>query len=101
MVYKRFSDYKNFNKEQKITSKNKRSLCLNHINMLTIFSTTAMVLEVMSNKGDIMVPSNNIPKGLQVSRKKSIKVLDLVVKPWMDEIVCGCHKPSSMTGYRS
>jgi hypothetical protein len=68
--------------------------------MLTKFSTIAMVLEVMSNKDDAMDPSDNIPKGLQVSRKKSIKVLDLVVKPWMDEIACGCHKRSSMTGSR-
>jgi hypothetical protein len=55
----------------------------------------------MSNKSDIIVSSDNIPKGLQVSRKKSIKVLDLVVKPWMDEIAWGCHKHSSMTGSHS
>jgi hypothetical protein len=69
--------------------------------MLTKISAIAIVLEVMSNKGDIMVSSDNIPKGLQVSRKKSIKVLDLVVKPWMDEIAWGCHKRSSMAGSHS
>jgi hypothetical protein len=51
-----------------------------------------MVPGVMSNKGDVVVSSNNIPKGLQVSWKKSIKVLDLVVEPWMDEIAGGGHE---------
>jgi preprotein translocase subunit SecG len=49
--------------------------------MITKFFIIAMVLGVMSNKGDVVVSSDNIPKGLQVSCKKSINFLDLVVEP--------------------
>jgi hypothetical protein len=60
--------------------------------MITKFFIIAMVLRVMSNKGDVVVSFNNIPKGLQASCKKSIKVLALVVEPWIDEIAGGGHE---------
>jgi hypothetical protein len=41
----------------------------------------------MSNKGDVRISSDSCTKGL----KASIKVLDLVVKPWMNEIAGGSH----------
>jgi hypothetical protein len=60
--------------------------------MITKFFVIAMVLGVMSNTDDVVVSSDNIPKGLQEIYKKSIKALDLVVEPWMDEITGGGHE---------
>jgi hypothetical protein len=47
-----------------------------------------MVLGVVSNKGDVM-PPHIFPKGLRVNTAEYIKVLDEVVKPWMDKIAGG------------
>ncbi len=56
--------------------------------MSTKFPATVMVLGVVSNEGDVMMP-HIFPKGLRVNRAEYIKVLDEVVKPWMDEIAGG------------
>jgi hypothetical protein len=59
-------------------------LCLYQIVDLTKFTTTDLVLRVMSNKDDAMESPNNFTKGLKVSIEKSIKIQDLVLKSRMD-----------------
>jgi hypothetical protein len=66
-------------------------LCLSHIVDLTKFSTTALVLKVMSNKDDAMESLNNFIKGLKLFIEESIKIQDLVLKSRMDENADGHH----------
>jgi len=55
-----FSDEKNFQQYQKVNWKNNRSLCANTdevpIVMKTKYSATVIVLDVVTNEGDIMTP---------------------------------------------
>jgi hypothetical protein len=44
-----------------------------------------MVLGVISSKGDVM-PPHFFEKGQRVNAKEYIKVLDTVVKPWMEAV---------------
>ena len=60
-------------------------LCLYQNVDLTKFSTTDMVLEVMSNKDHAMESPDNFIKGLKVFIEESIKINDLVLKSRMDE----------------
>ena len=89
-----FSDEKNFTQDQKVNRKNNRWLCSNPkevpIVMATKFPATVMVLGVVSNEGDVM-PPHFFPKGLKINTDEYIKVLEEVVKPWMDSVAGGRH----------
>jgi hypothetical protein len=52
------------------------------------FPFTVMVLGVVSNEGDVM-PPHFFPKGLKINMDEYIRVLEEVVKPWMDEMAGG------------
>ena len=89
-----FSDEKNFTQDQKVNKKNNRWLCSDPkevpIVMATKFPATVMVLGVVSNEGDVM-PPHFFPKGLKINTDEYIKVLEEVVKPWMDSVAGGRH----------
>jgi hypothetical protein len=59
-------------------------LCLYQTVDLTKFSTTVLVLGVMSNQDDAMESPTNFTKELKVSIEKSIRIQDLVLKSRMD-----------------
>jgi hypothetical protein len=87
-----FSDEKNFTQDQKINRRNNRWLCSDPsevpIIMSTKFPANVMVLGIVSNEGDVM-PPHFFPKGLKVNTDEYIKVLEEVVKPWMDQVAGG------------
>jgi hypothetical protein len=47
-----------------------------------------MVLGVVSNESEVM-PAHFFPKGLKINTDEYIKVLEEVVKPWMDKVAGG------------
>jgi hypothetical protein len=57
--------------------------------MATKFPATVMVLGLVSNKGDLMLP-HFFDKGLQINAEEYLKVLHVMVKPWMDRVAVGC-----------
>ena len=87
-----FSDEKNFTQDQKVNQKSNRWLCRDisevPVVMHTKFPQTVMVLGVVSSEGDVM-PPYFFPKGLKVNSEEYVKVLETVVKPWMDEVASG------------
>jgi hypothetical protein len=89
-----FSDEKNFSQDQKINRKNNRWLCADvsevPIVMSTKFPATVMVLGVVSNEGDVM-PPHFFEKGLKINAQEYLKVMQDVVKPWMDTVANGRH----------
>jgi hypothetical protein len=89
-----FSDEKNFSQDQKVNKKNNRWLCANisevPVVMATKFPATVMVLGVVSNEGDVMLP-DIFAKGLKINTEEYIKVLIEGVKPWMDKVAAGRH----------
>jgi hypothetical protein len=95
-----FSDEKNFTQDQKVNRRNNRRLCSDvPIVRSTKFPATVMVLRVISNEGDVMLPYI-FPKGLRVKTKEYLQVLDEVVKPWMDEIARGHHYVFQQDGHQ-
>ena len=58
--------------------------------MHTKFPQTVMVLGVVSSEGDVMLPYF-FPKGLKVNSEEYVKVLETVVKPWMDSVAGERH----------
>jgi hypothetical protein len=88
------SDEKNFSQDQKVNSRNNKWLCDNPsevpIAMKMKFPLTVMVLEVVSNNGDVMLPQI-FEAGLRVNTEVYIDVLTNVVKPWMDGVAAGRH----------
>ena len=89
-----FSDEKNFTQDQKVNRKNNRWLCRDisevPVVMHTKFPQTVMVLGVVSSEGDVM-PPYFFPKGLKVNSEEYVKVLETVVKPWMDSVAGERH----------
>jgi hypothetical protein len=89
-----FSDEKNFSQDQKVNRKNNRWLCADisevPIVMATKFPATVMVLGVVSNEGDVM-PPHFFQKGLKINAQEYLKVMEEVVKPWMDGVANGRH----------
>ncbi len=89
-----FSDEKNFTQDQKVNRRNHRWLCSDArevpIVMATKFPAAVMVLGVVSNQGDVM-PPHIFPKGLRVNTEEYLKVMQDVVKPWMDQVAAGRH----------
>ena len=89
-----FSDEKNFTQDQKVNRKNNRWICEDRndvpIVMSTKFPATVMVLGVISNEGDVMPPFF-FPKGLKINADEYLKVMNDVVKPWMDTVAGGRH----------
>jgi transposase-like protein len=89
-----FSDEKNFSQDQKVNKKNNRWLCSDAtkvpVVMATKFPSSVMVLGVISNEGDVM-PPHFFAKGLRLNSEEYVKVLDQVVKPWMDTVAAGRH----------
>ncbi len=89
-----FSDEKNFTQDQKVNRKNNRWLCSDPtevpIVMSTKFPANVMVLGVISNKGDVM-PPHIFAKGLKINTDEYLKVMEDVVKPWMDQVAAGCR----------
>jgi uncharacterized protein YpbB len=51
---------------------------------------TMMVLAVISNEGDIMLP-HIFPKGLRVNTDEYLDVMETAVKLWMDQLAGNCH----------
>jgi hypothetical protein len=49
-----------------------------------------MVLGVVSNEGDVM-PPHIFAKGLKINTDEYLKVMEDVVKPWMDQVATGRH----------
>jgi hypothetical protein len=89
-----FSDEKNFLQDQTGNFRNHRWLCDEPsevpIVMKTKFPVTLMILQVVSNKGNIMPPPSHIFKaGLRVNMEVYINVLTNVTKPWMDGVAAG------------
>jgi hypothetical protein len=95
-----FSDEKNFTQDQKVNRKNNRWLCSDPtevpIVMSTKFPANVMVLGVVSNKSDVM-PPHIFAKGLKINTDEYLKVMEDVVKPWMDQVAAAS---SSRTGRR-
>jgi hypothetical protein len=56
--------------------------------MKTKFPLTVMVLEVVSNNGDVM-PPHIFEASLRVNTEVYIDMLTNVVKPWMDGVTAG------------
>jgi hypothetical protein len=75
-----------------VNSRNNRWLCVDPsrvpIVMKTKFPATLMVLGVVSNKGDMLLP-HIFEAGLRVNTEVYIDMLTNVVKPWMDGVAAG------------
>jgi hypothetical protein len=56
--------------------------------MVTKFPATVMVLGVVSNESDVM-PSHFFEKGPKLNAQEYLKVMQDVVKPWMDRVANG------------
>ena len=81
-----FSDEKKFIQDKLHNRQNDRFITDDPeevlIVMSTKFSTSVMVLGVVSSDGDVM-PPYFFPESLKVAANDYIKVLETVVKPWM------------------
>jgi hypothetical protein len=58
--------------------------------MTTKFLATVMVLGVVRNEGDVM-PLHFFANGSKIDAEEHIKVLQKVMKPWMDSLATGCN----------
>jgi hypothetical protein len=98
-----FSDEKNFTQDQKVNRKNNCWLCSDptevSIVMSTKFPANVMVLGVVSNEGDVM-PPHIFAKGLKVNTEEYLKVMEDVVKSWMDQVAAGRHYIFQQDGRR-
>lgn len=56
--------------------------------MATKFPLTTMVLGVVSNEGDVM-PPHFFEAGLRINSEEYLRVMEVVVKPWMEEVAAG------------
>ena len=83
------SDVKNFDQDEKINIRNDRFLCQDPYEVSRImynkFSTTLMVLEVVSHKGYV-IPPYFFPQRLRVNSTAYIEVLQVVIKPWIESV---------------
>jgi hypothetical protein len=57
--------------------------------MATKFPATVMVLGIVSNKGDLMLP--HFDKRLVINAEEYVKVLHDMLEPWMDRVAAGHH----------
>ena len=84
-----FSDEINFDQDQKSNWRNDRWLCSDRPEvprvMYTKFPATVMVSGVVSNEGHVM-PPHFFEAGYRINAANYIKVLEEVVKPWIDSV---------------
>ena len=87
-----FSDEKIFVVDSKINRRNDRWLCQDPENvpvkMTTKHPALVMVLGVVSSLGHVM-PPHFFEKGKSVNKDTYLKVLQEVVKPWIEEVASG------------
>ena len=87
-----FSDEKNFDQDQKVNRTNDRWLCSDPTEVPTVmhtkFPSSVMVLGVVSNEGHVM-PPHLFQEGIRVNAAGYIRVLETVVKPWIDQVAQG------------
>jgi len=87
IIIKQFenNNLNNLPQDKKVNRKSKSKV---PILIKTKFPATVMVLGLISNKADVM-PSHFFAKGLKTNTEKHLKVLKMVVKPWIDAVVPG------------